>query len=105
MSDALPVVTIVPANEAREAEELDENHHIVSEALNASAPGLPDVSKSARTPFIEPSTTQLLAQHSKDPLCHQLPSTVGTLGSDYYHNGNGFLVSIAPIDVAIQKSF
>lgn len=34
LNDALPVLTIVLANRVKEAGEIDENYHIMSEALN-----------------------------------------------------------------------
>lgn len=45
-------------DEVKEAEENDEQHHIVSEALNVIAPGHPTISRVGTTPmmFTEPTT-------------------------------------------------
>lgn len=82
MNHALLVLTIVPANKLSKAEEIGEKRHIVSEALNQIAPGLPAVSKIARTRtlFTEPTTAEFLAEQSNDQLCRQLALTVGTPG-------------------------
>lgn len=78
-------------------------HQIVNEALNEIVAGLPAVSTTGTTqrPFTKPSTAEFLAEKSE--LCHQLVSTVGTLGSDYSYKRNGFLIRAAYIDGKVQK--
>lgn len=102
-TDALPALTIFPANIAKEAEEIDEKFHIMSEPLNAIASGLSTVSKIAITLFTEFTTASLLAEQSNNPICCQLSSTVGTQGSENSLNFNGFPIHVAPIDRAIQE--
>lgn len=73
MNDELAVHTIVMVNKAKEAEESDENQHIVSsEVFNTIPPGLSTVSHNTAVPFIESTTGDLLAKLSEDPLCIQL---------------------------------
>lgn len=86
LNDALLVLTTVPANEAKEAEEIDEKHHFVIEAHNAIAPGLTAVFHIARTLLIEVVTAEFLAEHSEDLLCGQLASTAGTTGFDHFQS-------------------
>lgn len=103
MNDALPLLSIVLANKAKESEETDETYHIESEALNGIAPGLPVVSKTETAPFIEPKTARFLPEQSKDTLLPQPSSTVGTMGSDYSYILNGLLTRIAFIDITVHK--
>lgn len=60
-NDALPVLMIVPVNEAKEAKKIDEIHYIVKEALNTSAPGLLTVSHISTTPFMERTIAMFVA--------------------------------------------
>lgn len=77
----------------------------MSEALSAVEPELTAVSKMAMTstPFTEPRTAEFLYEQSEDPPCGQNASTVGTLGSEYSYNPNGFLVHVAPLDEVVLK--
>lgn len=89
----------------KEARENDEKHHIVSERLNAIAPGLPAVFKIATSPkpLSEPRTVKFLAEESKYPLCRKLASTLGTTSSIYLYTCNGFLNLVASIDGVLQR--
>lgn len=49
LNDALPGLTNVPSNKAKETDGIGPKHHILSNELNAIAPGLPTVSKIATT--------------------------------------------------------
>lgn len=90
---------------AKEAEESNQKHHIMSEALNMIAEGLLAVSTIATTStlFTEPTNAEFLAEQSKDLLVRQLASTVGTPGFDYSNNGNGFLTRVATIGRGMQE--
>lgn len=98
LNDASPVLTIVLADKPKKAEENDEKRRIGNVALNKISPGLSDVSTDVTTPtpFIEPRTAKLLAEKSKDPLCRQFASNIGTSGSDYSYICNGFQILVAP---------
>lgn len=70
------------AHKVKEAKEVDENPDLVSGALHMVAPGLPAVSNSSISMFIELTTGKVLVQQSKDPYRRQEASTVGTPGSN-----------------------
>lgn len=95
----------MPTEKAKEAEDNDEEQHMMREALSSIAPGLPAVFTIATKPtaFAEISTAKFLAEHSKDPFCWQLQSTVETSGSDCSYNRDGFLILVTPIGGGIQK--
>lgn len=97
MNDAVPLLTIVLAGKAKEMKENDPNHHVVSEAPSAIMPQRPAVSKVAKRRFSELTTVEFLTEQSKHPLCRQLESPVGSPGSDYSYNWNGFLICDTPI--------
>lgn len=60
---------IVPADKPKEMEGNDEKQHIVSEALNETAPGPHSVSMIVpkSTLFTEPTTAEFLAKQSMEP--------------------------------------
>lgn len=55
LNDAIQILSILLVNEAKQAEGTEKKHHILSDALNSIAPGLPDLSKIATTASIEPT--------------------------------------------------
>lgn len=90
LKEALPVITIVLPDKAKEADRNDEKCHIVSERLDEIKPGLPDVSVIAKAPtlLMEPTVAEFPPKQTKDPLCHQLASSDRTSGFDYSYNRN-----------------
>lgn len=69
LKQTLPVFWIVPANNAKDANETDEKQNIVSEATNTIAGGLPAVCKTATSAIAQPCTAEFPTKQVKDPLC------------------------------------
>lgn len=98
----------MPAGKAKKTKGNDEKHHVVKEALKATASGLPTLSATATKPkqFTEPTTTEPFAEDSKSPVCRQLGCTVGTPGSAYFYTRNAFLIPVAMVSMELyRKSF
>lgn len=73
LNNALLALMIVPANKVKEAEDDDGRQHILSEALNAIAPGLSTLSVFATTRLVDSTTAKFLAEQSKDMFCRRAP--------------------------------
>lgn len=75
----------------------------MDEARNAHEAGLPVVSERARTatPLTKPTTAKFLTNQSMDSHFRQSAFAVGTSGSNYSENYNGFLIHVALIDGAV----
>lgn len=105
MNGPILVLTIWARDKAKETEDNDEKNDKVHKALEVFAPGLPTVSETGRTSttVTKPPSVESFTDQSKDLLCRQLTSTIGTTGSDYSYYRNGFLIQVAAIDGDIQK--
>lgn len=106
LNHAIPVLTIVQANNAKGGEVNIAKYHIVNEVLITMAPGLSAVFLMALppTPCIQSTTAEFLAEKSKDLLCRKLGSAFRILRADYFYNRNVFLIFLDTINGAVQRA-
>lgn len=107
LNDVRPVPPVITSQINNCGECDDKKCQVMNEAFGTTEPGFFAISAVVTTSNSPTghTTDKLLGEQAKDTLCHPLSSAIGTPGSGYAYDHNGFLVCIPEINEKYRSSF